>query len=78
MRGARIWLEEKHMPKILKIGLVAAVKTAQGEKSNIPVVIAADKDVRYEDVVNVLKLLQSADVPRVGLALRIERSAEAR
>lgn len=50
----------------------------QGEKSNIPVVIAADKDVRYEDVVNVLKLLQSADVPRVGLALRIERSAEAR
>jgi len=56
-------------------GLVAAVKTAQGEKSNIPVVIAADKDVRYEDV---LKLLQSADVPRVGLALRIERSAEAR
>ena len=26
-------------------GLVAAVKTAQGEKSNIPVVIAADKDV---------------------------------
>ena len=58
-------------------GLVAAVKTAQGEKSNIPVVIAA-KDVRYEDVVNVLKLLQSADVPRVGLALRIERSAEAR
>ena len=59
-------------------GLVAAVKTAQGEKSNIPVVIPADKDVRYEDVVNVLKLLQSADVPRVGLALRIERSAEAR
>ena len=59
-------------------GLVAAVKTAQGEKSNIPVVIAAYKDFRYEDVVNGLKLLQSADVPRVGLALRIERSAEAR
>ena len=59
-------------------GLVAAVKTAQGEKSNIPVVIAADKDVRYEDVVNVLKLLQSTAVPRVGLALRSERSAEAR
>ena len=59
-------------------GLVAAVKTAQGEKADTPVVIAADKDVRYEDVVNVLKLLQSADVQRVGLALRIERSAEAR
>ena len=61
----------KDMKPIDIPGLVAAVKTAQGEKSNIPVVIAADKDVRYEDVVNVLKL-------RVGLALRIERSAEAR
>ena len=68
----------KDMKPIDIPGLVAAVKTAQGEKSNIPVVIAADKDVRYEDVVNVLKLLQSADVLRVGLALRIERSAEAR
>lgn len=58
--------------------LVSTVKAAQGEKANTPVVIAADKDVRYEDVVNVLKTLQSADVPRVGLALRIERSAEAR
>lgn len=59
-------------------GLVAAVKSAQGEKGDTPVVIAADKDVRYEDVVNVLKMLQGADVPRVGLALRIERSTEAR
>lgn len=58
--------------------LVSTVKAAQGEKADTPVVIAADKDVRYEDVVNVLKALQSADVPRVGLALRIERSAEAR
>ena len=59
-------------------GLVAAVKTAQGEKSNIPVVIAADKDVRYEDVVNVMKLLQSAEVERVGLSLKVERPTAAR
>ncbi len=59
-------------------GLVDGVKALQADHPEIPVVIAADKDVRYEDVVNVLKLLQSADVPRVGLALRIERSAEAR
>ena len=68
----------KDMKPVDLPGLVAAVKTAQGEKADTPVVIAADNDVRYEDVVNVLKLLQSADVPRVGLALRIERSAEAR
>ena len=68
----------KDMKPVDLPGLVAAVKTAQGEKGDTPVVIAADKDVRYEEVVNVLKLLQSADVPRVGLALRIERSANAR
>ena len=42
------------------------------------VVIAADKDVRYEDVVNVMKLLQSAEVERVGLSLKVERPTAAR
>ena len=37
-------------------------------------VIAADKDVRYEQVVNVMKALQEAKIERVGLALRIEAS----
>ena len=41
-------------------------------------VIAADKDVRYEDVVNVMKLLQSAEVERVGLSLKVERPTAAR
>ena len=68
----------KDMTPVDMPGLVAAVRAAQGEKGDTPVVIAADKDVRYEDVVNVLKMLQGASVPRVGLALRIERSAAAR
>lgn len=59
-------------------GLVAAVREAQGSTPDLPVVIAADKDVRYEDVINVMKTLHEADVPRVGLSLRIERSAAAR
>ena len=49
-------------------GLVAAVRSAQAGDAKVPVVIAADKDVRYEDVVNVMKLLQSAEVERVGLS----------
>ena len=56
-------------------GLVAAVQKAQGDKPDTPVVVAADKDVRYEAVIDVLKTLQAADIARVGLALRIERSA---
>ena len=59
-------------------GLVAAVREAQGTNPDTPVVIAADKDVRYEDVMNVMKTLQAAEVARVGLSLRIERSAAAK
>ena len=59
-------------------GLVAAVRDAQGTNPDTPVVIAADKDVRYEDVMNVMKTLQAAEVARVGLSLRIERSAAAK
>lgn len=59
-------------------GLVDGVKAMQADHPEIPVVIAADKTVRYEEVVNVMKTLQAADVQRVGLSLRIERSAQAR
>ena len=59
-------------------GLVAAVRKAQSGDAKTPVVIAADKDVRYEDVINVMKLLQGAEVERVGLSLKIERPTAAR
>jgi tolR protein len=51
--------------------LVNNVKTAQAGLKT-PVVIAADRDVRYEQVIDVMKALQSAEVERVGLALQIE------
>ena len=59
-------------------GLVAAVRSAQDGNAKTPVVIAADKDVRYEDVINVMKALQAAEIERVGLSLKVERSAAAR
>lgn len=59
-------------------GLVDGVKALQADHPEIPVVIAADKTVRYEEVIDVMKTLQAADVQRVGLSLRIERSAEGR
>jgi len=39
-----------------------------------PVVIAADKDVNYGQVIEVMKALQKSNVARVGLALQIENS----
>ncbi len=54
-------------------GLISAVKTAQAGDKEVPVVIAADKVVQYEQVVNVMKQLQAANISRVGLSLKIER-----
>jgi len=52
-------------------GLVALVKERQDGQAEAPVVIAADKSVRYEQVVEVMKRLQQADVKRVGLSVQI-------
>lgn len=53
-------------------GLIALVKQQQEGQAEAPVVIAADKSVRYEQVVEVMKRLQKADVKRVGLSVQIE------
>lgn len=53
-------------------GLIALVKQQQEGQPEAPVVIAADKSVRYEQVVEVMKRLQKADVKRVGLSVQIE------
>jgi biopolymer transport protein TolR len=49
--------------------LVARVRDAQA-KAERPVVIAADKSARYEDVLSLLDLLQRNGVRRVGLLAR--------
>ncbi|MBB1601215.1 biopolymer transporter ExbD [Variovorax sp. UMC13] len=46
-----------------------AVKTAQGGDAERPVVISADKSVKYETVVKAMNLLKRAGVERVGLSV---------
>lgn len=50
--------------------LAERVKQAQDGQANTPVVISADKAVKYEAVVKVMDILQSSGVQRVGLAVR--------
>ena len=50
--------------------LAARVKDAQGGDANTPVVISADKAVKYEAVVKVMDTLQRAGVQRVGLSVK--------
>ena len=50
--------------------LAGQVKQLQGGREDVPVVIAADRQVKYESVVKVMDTLQRAGVLRVGLAVK--------
>jgi len=50
--------------------LVGRVRQAQGNDADAPVVISADRNVKYEAVVNVMDTLQRAGVRRVGLSVK--------
>ncbi len=50
--------------------LVARVQQAQGGNAQVPVVISADRNVKYDAVVRVMDRLQRAGVQRVGLSVR--------
>ena len=50
--------------------LAARVKQVQAGNAETPVVISADKAVKYESVVKVMDTLQRAGVQRVGLSVK--------
>ena len=50
--------------------LAARVREKQAGNAETPVVISADKSVRYESVVRVMDSLQRAGVKRVGLSVK--------
>lgn len=46
------------------------VRQLQGGNAQVPVVISADKNVKYEQVVQAMDVLQKRQIARVGLAVR--------
>jgi len=50
--------------------LATRVKQAQNDSADVPVVISADRQVKYESVVKVMDTLQRAGVQRVGLSVK--------
>jgi biopolymer transport protein TolR len=50
--------------------LAARVRERQGGQAEVPVIISADRNVRYETVVKVMDTLQRAGVRRVGLSVK--------
>ena len=56
---------------VVALGQIAGrIKDLQAGNADTPVVIAADRNVKYEQVVKVMDLLQKAGVKRVGLAVK--------
>ena len=68
------WLEDKQTStpplSVSKDELVQRIRAKQARVPGQPVVIAADKSARYEDVIGVLDLLQRNGVQKVGLLAR--------
>ncbi len=50
--------------------LAGRVAQLQAGDANVPVVISADKNVRYENVVRAMDTLQRAGIRRVGLSVK--------
>ena len=55
---------------VAKSGLAAEIAALHRASPDQPVVIAADKNVRYEEVMNTMTLLQKAQITRIGLLAR--------
>ena len=57
--------------KLMMGGVAEAVKNAQGSEASTAVVISADRNVKYENVVKVMDTLQRAGIQRVGLSVQL-------
>ena len=52
---------------VTRAKLITLLKLKQSRNANQPVVISADKDVRYEEVINIMDVLQQQQIKKVGL-----------
>jgi biopolymer transport protein TolR len=66
----RVRVDQQDPQPLAVTQLAARVREAQGGDANVPVVISADKSVRYESVVRVMDTLQRAGIRRVGLSVK--------
>jgi biopolymer transport protein TolR len=71
--GELYYVDRNRSPDELRVDrarLVQLVREAQRANPDQAVVIAGDRSVRYEEVLQVLDLLQRSQVKRVGLLAR--------
>ena len=66
----RMRVDGKDSAPLRLADLAARVTEVQAGNANTPVVISADRNVKYEQVVKVMDVLQKAGVQRVGLSVK--------
>ena len=66
----RIRVDQRSPASLTLPELGAQVRALQAGDAQVPVVISADRSVRYERVVDVMNLLQKAGVARIGLSVK--------
>ena len=66
----RLRIDQKEPAGVGLSQLAVRVRELQKGNADTPVVISADKSVRYESVVRVMDTLQRAGVRRVGLSVK--------
>ncbi len=52
---------------VTRARLIELLKQKQARNADQPVVISADKNVRYEEVINIMDVLQQQQIRKVGL-----------
>jgi biopolymer transport protein TolR len=66
----RLRVDQQEPASVAVAQLAAQVRQLQGGDETVPVVISADRSVRYDNVVKVMDTLQRAGVKRIGLSVR--------
>jgi biopolymer transport protein TolR len=70
----RLRVDGKEVGRATLANLASQVSTAQAGDAATPVVIAADRNVKYESVVKAMDVLQRAGIQRVGLSVKSSAS----
>jgi biopolymer transport protein TolR len=70
----RLRVDGKDVAPLANADIAARVREAQAGVDSTPVIISADRNVRYESVVKVMDALQRAGIQRVGLSVKSQRS----
>ncbi len=68
--SVKLRLDGKDLDGATLKNLAARVQQAQSGDASTPVVISADKGIKYESVVKVMDTLQRAGIQRVGLSVK--------